>query len=261
MNEMLIFWLVLLILCIVIEVLTLGLTTIWFAGGALVAIFASLLYAPIFVQIILFFVVSLAMLFFTRPIAMKYFNKDRVKTNVEGMVGRQAIVTGEIDNVKAAGQVTVNGQEWTARSCDDRVKIPEGAIVTVRAINGVKLIVDPGEYATKHAADGQKPAERTEAGVNQTKQQEPETRNPETSDSDIREGQEMNANREAQDKRAKIRTDAQEGSMDWEAQDKGVELQAETVWEAEAQEGNADRETEAHQQMTDQGGSTEKEQT
>ncbi|MCI9435946.1 MAG: NfeD family protein [Lachnospiraceae bacterium] len=243
MNEMLIFWLVLLILCIVIEVLTLGLTTIWFAGGALVAIFASLLYAPIFVQIILFFVVSLAMLFFTRPIAMKYFNKDRVKTNVEGMVGRQAIVTGEIDNVKATGQVTVNGQEWTARSCDDRVKIPEGAIVTVRAINGVKLIVDPGEDAARHAADGQKPAERTDAGANRTKQQGPETRNPETSDSDIREGQERNANREAQE------------------QDKGVELQAETVREVEAQEGNAGRETEAHQQMTDQGGSTEKEQT
>lgn len=145
MNEMLIFWLVLLILCIGIEVMTLGLTTIWFGGGALIAIFASLLHAPIFVQIILFFVVSLAMLFFTRPIAVKYFNKDRVKTNVESMVGRQAIVTGEIDNVKAKGQVTVNGQEWTARSCDDRVKIPEGAIVTVRAINGVKLIVEPGE--------------------------------------------------------------------------------------------------------------------
>ena len=146
MNEMLIFWLVLLILCIGIEVLTLGLTTIWFAGGALVAIFASLLYAPIFVQIILFFLVSLLMLFFTRPIAMRYFNKDRIKTNVESMVGRQAIVTGEIDNVKATGQVTVNGQEWTARSWDDRVKIPEGAVVTVRAINGVKLIVEIGEH-------------------------------------------------------------------------------------------------------------------
>ena len=142
MYEMLIFWLVMLILCIGIEVLTLGLTTIWFAGGALVAIFASLLYAPIFVQIILFFVVSLVMLFFTRPIAVKYFNKDRIKTNVESMVGRQAIVTEEIDNMKAVGQVTVNGQEWTARSWDERVKIPEGEIVAVKAISGVKLIVE-----------------------------------------------------------------------------------------------------------------------
>ena len=152
MYEVLIFWLVLLILCIGIEVLTLGLTTIWFAGGALVAIFANLLHAPIFVQIILFFAVSLVLLFFTRPVAVRYFNKDRVKTNVESMVGRQAIVTEEIDNLKAAGQGTVNGQEWTARSRDEKVRIPVGAIVTVRAINGVKLIVETGVQAGE--ADG-----------------------------------------------------------------------------------------------------------
>ena len=141
MDMVLIFWMVLLILCIVIEVLTLGLTTIWFAAGALVAIFAALLYAPIFVQVILFLLVSLTLLFFTRPIAVKYFNRDRVKTNVESMVGRQAIVTGEIDNVQATGQVTVSGQEWSARSWDDKVRIPAGAVVVVVAISGVKLIV------------------------------------------------------------------------------------------------------------------------
>lgn len=162
MYEMLIFWLVLLILCIGIEVLTLGLTTIWFAGGALVAIFANLLYAPIFVQIILFFVVSLVLLFFTRPIAVKYFNKDRVKTNVESMVGRQAIVTEEIDNMKAVGQVTVNGQEWTARSRDERVKIPEGEIVAVKAISGVKLIVEKVKLSDVDAVTPRRPA-RAEA--------------------------------------------------------------------------------------------------
>ncbi len=143
MEEMMIFWLALLILCIGVEVLTLGLTSIWFAGGALVAIFASLLYAPVFVQIILFFVVSLVLLFFTRPIAVRYFNRDRIKTNVESIVGRQAIVISEIDNIRAAGQVTVNGQEWTARSYDDKVKLPEGMVVVVKAVNGVKLIVGP----------------------------------------------------------------------------------------------------------------------
>lgn len=141
MDMVLIFWMVILILCIVIEVLTLGLTTIWFAAGALVAIFAALLYAPIFVQVILFLLVSLTLLFFTRPIAVKYFNRDRVKTNVESMVGRQAIVTGEIDNVQTTGQVTVSGQEWSARSWDDKVRIPAGAVVVVVAISGVKLIV------------------------------------------------------------------------------------------------------------------------
>ena len=141
MNEIMIFWLVLLVLCIVVEVLTLGLTTIWFAGGALVAVLASLLQAPIFVQVILFFLVSFLMLFFTRPLAVKYFNKDRVKTNVESMVGRQAIVTGEIDNLQSAGQVTVNGQEWSARSTDDKIRIPVGIVVNVVAISGVKLVV------------------------------------------------------------------------------------------------------------------------
>ena len=144
MSEIMIFWLVLLILCIAVEALTMGLTTIWFAGGALVAILASLLQLPVFMQGILFFIVSLLLLFFTRPLAVKYFNKDRVKTNVESMVGRQAIVTGDIDNVQSSGQVTVGGQEWSARSCDDNVRILEGTVVTVTAVSGVKLIVRPG---------------------------------------------------------------------------------------------------------------------
>lgn len=141
MNEMMIFWLVMLILFIVIEVPTLGLTTIWFAGGALIAVLASLLGAPVWLQVILFFVVSLLLLFFTRPVAVRYFNRDRIKTNVESMVGRQAIVVSEIDNIQGIGQVTVAGQEWSARSCDDKVRIPVGAVVNVMAINGVKLIV------------------------------------------------------------------------------------------------------------------------
>lgn len=136
-----IFWLVLLIICIAVEVPTLGLTTIWFAGGALAAIFMAVIGAPIWLQAIVFIVVSLVLLFFTRPIAVKYFNKDRVKTNVESMVGRQAIVISEIDNLQGIGQVTVGGQEWSARSAEDQVKIVVGAVVVVVAINGVKLIV------------------------------------------------------------------------------------------------------------------------
>ncbi len=141
MDEMMIFWLVLLIACIGIEVATMGLTTIWFGGGALAAIAATALNAPIFLQIILFVLVSLVLLFFTRPIAVKYFNRDRVKTNVESLVGRQAVVIGEIDNVQGIGQVAVSGQEWSARSQDDKIKIQLGAVVRIMAINGVKLIV------------------------------------------------------------------------------------------------------------------------
>ena len=85
--------------------------------------------------------VSLLLLYFTRPVAVKYFNKDRVRTNVESLVGRQGIVISEIDNLQGIGQITVGGQEWSARSVDDGTAIPVGAVVDIMAISGVKLIV------------------------------------------------------------------------------------------------------------------------
>lgn len=142
MSEMLIFWLVVLILSIGIEVATLGLVSIWFAGGSLVAIIAAALNAPLVVQVLLFLAMSMVLLFFTRPVAVKYFNKDRVKTNVESLVGRQAIVVSEVDNLLGIGQVAVGGQEWSARSVNPEVKLPAGCVVVVRAISGVKLMVE-----------------------------------------------------------------------------------------------------------------------
>lgn len=141
MNEMLIVWLILLIVFIVVEVASLGLTSIWFAGGAIAAMTAAGVNAPLWLQIICFFLVSLLLLFFTRPIAVKYFNKDRVKTNSESMIGRKAIVTGQIDNLQGIGQVTVAGVEWSARSVDADEKLPEGMVVEIVDIKGVKLIV------------------------------------------------------------------------------------------------------------------------
>lgn len=137
-----ILWLVVLVACIVIEIATMGLTTIWFAGGALIAAVAAGLQAPFVVQMILFLAVSFLLLYFTRPIAVKYFNKDRVKTNAESLVGKQAIVISEIDNLQGIGQVTVGGMEWTARATEDGVQIPVGCVVNIVAINGVKLIVE-----------------------------------------------------------------------------------------------------------------------
>ena len=119
MSEMVTLWLVVLIVSIGVEVATLGLTSIWFAGGAVVAVIVAAFHGPVWLQILLFFAVSLLLLFFTRPVAVRYFNKDRVRTNVESMIGRQAIVTSEIDNLQGIGQVTVGGQEWSARSGRD----------------------------------------------------------------------------------------------------------------------------------------------
>lgn len=142
MTNPLIIWLVILILLVVIEIFTLGLTTIWFAGGALIAIIAAALGGPVWLQILLAGIVSAVLLFFTRPIAVKYFNRGREKTNAESLVGRQAIVTGEIDNLLGTGKVAVNGMEWTARSIADGQKISPGEVVTIRGISGVKLLVE-----------------------------------------------------------------------------------------------------------------------
>lgn len=135
-------WLIVFVACIGIEIATMGLTTIWFAGGALISAVASVAGAPVWLQVILFLAVSLVLLFFTRPIAVKYFNKDRVKTNAESLVGKQAIVISEINNLQGIGQVTVGGQEWSARNVVQGEALPVGSVVTIRAINGVKLMVE-----------------------------------------------------------------------------------------------------------------------
>ena len=135
-------WLIVFVACIVIEIITMGLTTIWFAGGALVAAISAAVGAPLWLQIVLCVVVSLVLLYFTRPIAVKYFNKDRVKTNAESLVGRQVIVISEIDNLQGIGQVTVGGQEWTARTTEEGITLPVGSVVVIRAISGVKLMVE-----------------------------------------------------------------------------------------------------------------------
>ena len=140
--NMTVLWLAILVVLVVIELLTMGLTTIWFAGGALVATIASLFGAPLALQVILFLAASALLLYFTRPIAVKYFNKDRVRTNAESLVGRQAIVLSEIDNLQGIGQVNVGGMEWSARTRVDGVKLPVGTVTTILAINGVKLIVE-----------------------------------------------------------------------------------------------------------------------
>lgn len=135
-------WLIILVLLVIIEIFTLGLTTIWFAGGALVAIVVAAAGGPVWLQVLAALIVSAVLLFFTRPVAMKYFNRDREKTNAESLVGRQAIVLSEINNLQGMGQVTINGMEWTARTIADGQTIKPGEVVVIRGINGVKLLVE-----------------------------------------------------------------------------------------------------------------------
>ena len=136
------FWLVAIVILLIMEIISLGLTTIWFAGGALVAFILAVFNVPVLIQVFVFLVVSLLLLIFTRPIAVKYFNKDRARTNVESMIGKQAIVLSEIDNVQGTGRVTVSGQEWSAKTMVDDIKLPVGAVVIIKDVKGVKLIVE-----------------------------------------------------------------------------------------------------------------------
>lgn len=143
MQEML--WLALFIVLLIIEIATMGLTTIWFAGGALAAFIAGILGAGLPVQVALFLVISVLLFVFTRPVAVKYFNKDRQKTNADRLVGQEAFVTEAIDTLQAQGTVEVNGQEWSAKTKEADGKIPKGKIVVIDEIQGVKLIVKEKE--------------------------------------------------------------------------------------------------------------------
>ena len=133
------YWLIALAVLLVIEIITLGLTTIWFAGGALVAFVLALFNVPLLVQITVFLVVSILLLLFTRPVVEKRLNESRVKTNVNSMIGKEGRVTETIDNYNQKG--IVNGLEWTARSSRDDLIIPEGSKVVINEIKGVKVFV------------------------------------------------------------------------------------------------------------------------
>lgn len=136
------YWLILMAIMLVIEIITLGLTTIWFAAGALVSYVAALFGANLIAQIIIFMAVSIIALIFTRPIAVRFFNsKDREKTNVDSLIGKNAKVIEKIDNENSKGKVSVNGMEWTARSVDESI-IEAEEIVTVKEVSGVKLLCE-----------------------------------------------------------------------------------------------------------------------
>lgn len=138
---MMIFWLALTIVCILVEIGTVGLVSIWFAGGALVACFLDMANVHVIIQVIVFLVVSLLLLMLTRPLARRWLNTNRTKTNYEGIIGKVVRVTERIDNFGGTGAALVNGQEWTARSESDNISFEQGELAQVINISGVKLIV------------------------------------------------------------------------------------------------------------------------
>ena len=140
--SMSLFWLIALVLFGLAEAVTVGLTSIWFAVGALAALLSTALHAPVLVQIVVFLLVSFVTLLLVRPLAQRFVNDHKVATNADRVIGQEGIVTEEIDNLKAQGQVTVSGAVWTARS-QDGTPIPAGTRVEVLRIEGVKIYVIP----------------------------------------------------------------------------------------------------------------------
>lgn len=140
-----IYWIIIFIVLLIIEIATLGLTTVWFAAGALAAFLAGILGAGLAVQIVLFLVVSIVLLVLTRPVALKYFNNKRQSTNVESMIGRQGVVLETIDTIKSQGLVEVDGETWSARTDKPEGVIPKDTVVSVEGVQGVKLIVKKKE--------------------------------------------------------------------------------------------------------------------
>ncbi len=131
-------WLVVAVALFILEASTVTLTSVWFAVGALITAVIACFTQSIGVQILCFLLISAMLLVLTRPILKK--NLKKAPTNSDTLVGKQAIVIKEIDNLNGGGQVKCNAAVWTAKSADGSV-IPEGATVTVQEIKGVSLIV------------------------------------------------------------------------------------------------------------------------
>lgn len=136
-----IYWMGAAVILLLIEILTLGLTSIWFAGGAVLAAVTAFVGGPLLLQLAVFIAVSCLLFFFTRPLAQKYLNSSVQKTNVEALIGQHGIVRETIDNFQGKGKVYVNGMDWSAKSLHDE-EIPEGTEIVIHKIQGVKLIVD-----------------------------------------------------------------------------------------------------------------------
>lgn len=142
--SMIVVWLAVALIMLIIEALTVGLTTIWFAAGALAALIAALLDMTIAVQIVVFLAVSVCLLIFTRKIFVEKLKAGAEKTNADALVGEKAIVVSPIRPYKV-GQVKVGGQIWSAVGENPDEEFAVDQLVKVKAIEGVKAIVAPAE--------------------------------------------------------------------------------------------------------------------
>ena len=140
--SMAVVWLIAMAVFLIVEGIIPGLVSIWFAVGALAALLAAMVGAPLWLQLVWFVLVSIAALALTRPLAKKYVNGRVTPTNADRLLDKECVVRETIDNLRGTGAVAVDGKVWTARMLNEDETAREGEIVIARRIDGVKLIVE-----------------------------------------------------------------------------------------------------------------------
>lgn len=133
-------WLGIVVLSVVVEISTVSLVSIWFMPSALIAMILAFCGVPLWIQILVFLVLSIVCIFLMKPLSKKLFGVKHVATNADSVIGEEAIVIEDINNLEARGQVKVRGQVWTARAADKDAVYARGEVLNVIAIEGVKLI-------------------------------------------------------------------------------------------------------------------------
>ena len=139
-----IFWVAVMVVFAIAEVATVNMVSLWFVGGAAAALVAQLLGGGIWLQVTVFLVVSIALLACLRPFTKKYVTPRKTATNADMAIGRQAYLTETADNLRGTGALKLDGKEWSVRSASGDI-LPEGTLVTIVKLEGVKLYVEPAE--------------------------------------------------------------------------------------------------------------------
>lgn len=147
MDLVAIIWLGLLVAFLIVEaVCAVHLVSIWFAAGSLAALVVWMLHGPLWLQVMVFLVVSAALLIALWPLTKKFLTPEHTPTNIDSIIGSTGLVTAPIDNGAASGQVKLGAMDWTARSTSG-APIPEGTLIRVDRIEGVKVFVSPAKVS------------------------------------------------------------------------------------------------------------------
>ena len=140
MNWLAVSWFCLMVVFLAMESSTVSLVSIWFAAGSLVAMVTAVCGGQLWLQILLFVLVSVVLLASLRSVVRKFITPKLVKTNVDAVTSSTGLVVEPIDNIRSQGRVKLGGMEWSARSTEN-LTIEEGTLVKVDRVEGVKVFV------------------------------------------------------------------------------------------------------------------------